>query len=79
MKQKLSHNLLIRVNDSLKKDIDAIQQDSGIVISEFVRQCLSSMVEYYKKHDSITMPVVVIPKKEYKALCALTAKSKAAK
>ena len=78
MKEKLSNNLLIRVNSALKKDLDAIQADSGLVMSEFVRQCLISMVDYYKKHDSITLPVVVIPKKEYKALTA-SSKTKAAK
>lgn len=68
MKQKLTNNLLVRIDDDLKEKLAAIQEESGLVTSEFVRQCLKSMVKYYEENGCIVMPVVVIPKKEYQAL-----------
>lgn len=79
MKEKLSNTLIVRVNDTLKNDLSNIQDECGVVISEFIRQCLNSMVSYYKKNDSITMPIVVIPKKDYLALAKTPTKAKAQK
>lgn len=64
MKPKLTNNVIIRIDENLKEELAKLQIESGCPISEFLRQCLSSLVDYYKKNKSITLPVVIIPQKE---------------
>lgn len=66
MKSKLSSNLIIRLNDDLKRDIAHIQDASGCSISEVVRQCLVSFVDYYKENKCVILPVTCVPVREMK-------------
>lgn len=75
MKPKLSTNVILRVDDNLKRRLANLQEGSGCSISEILRQCMESLAEYYEANHSITLPVAVIPKKELKQLVKSAEKS----
>lgn len=66
MKSKLTSNIVLRVDDELKARLDEIQKNTGISISEVIRQSLNSFVEYYDAHNCVTLPIVIVPAKELK-------------
>ena len=68
MKPKLTSNLIMRVDESLKTRLAKIQDETGCSISELARQCLYSVADYYESHKCITLPVAVIPQKELAAM-----------
>lgn len=68
MKAKLNSNLIMRVDDELKSRLSKIQDETGCSVSEIVRQCLSSFVNYYDKNKCVVLPLEVVPQKELKKL-----------
>ena len=68
MKAKLNSNLIMRVDDELKSRLNKIQDETGCSVSEIVRQCLSSFVNYYDKNKCVVLPLEVVPQKELKKL-----------
>lgn len=49
MKPKLSSNLILRVDEELKRRLADVQSQTGYSVSEVVRQCLNSFVDYFDK------------------------------
>lgn len=68
MKPKLTSNVILRVDEELKNKLADIQRETGYAVSEVVRQCLNSFVDYYEKNNCIVLPLSVIPVKELEVL-----------
>lgn len=68
MKPKLTSNLILRIDDSLKNRLSGIQEQTGYSISEVVRQCLNSFADYYEENKCIVLPLSVVPQKELEVL-----------
>ncbi len=70
MKPKLSSNVILRVDEDMKSRLSLIQERTGCSISEIVRQCLSSLIEYYDNNNCLILPVAIMPRKDVSALPA---------
>ena len=68
MKPKLSSNVILRVDEDMKSRLSLIQERTGCSISEIVRQCLSSLIEYYDNNNCLILPVAIMPRKDMSAL-----------
>lgn len=68
MKPKLSSNLILRVDEELKRRLADVQSQTGYSVSEVVRQCLNSFVDYFDKNGCIILPLSVVPTRELELL-----------
>lgn len=62
-------NLAVRVSGVRRQRVEKFEETTGVKATKLAEYLIDAALDYFDKHQSITLPVTILPKKDYDKLC----------